>query len=86
MTSSDWIGLVAIGVTAVTALILAQRKNIESLVGQRLNEIQASVKELLGTQSSHGEQLVRHETILELAGLTERRKPGNYRATEGNKS
>ena len=74
MTTGDWIGIFTFGGGAVLALIVAQRKSIESLVGKRLDDLQTSVKELMGTATEHGEQLTRHETILELNGLTERRK------------
>lgn len=75
MTSADWVGLLAIGGAAVTTLIFAQRKSIESMVGKRLDDLQESVKTLMEDSNDHGQQLVRHETILEIHGLTRVQPP-----------
>ncbi len=75
MTSADWIGLLAVGAAAVSTLIFAQRKSIESMVGKRLDDLQESVKTLMEDSNDHGQQLVRHETILEIHGLTRIKVP-----------
>ncbi|BDU72921.1 hypothetical protein [Mesoterricola silvestris] len=56
------------------ALILGMAGLLQKMVVGRLDGIQKSIKDLTTTAQDHGEQLVRHETILELNGLTERRK------------
>lgn len=75
MTPADWIGLLAIGAAGVSTLIFAQRKSIESMVGKRLDDLQDSVKTLMEDSTSHGQLLVRHETILEIHGLTRVQPP-----------
>ena len=69
MTNPEWLSALGIAAAMVGANILANRKSIESMVGKRLDDLQESVKELMGTTMGHGEQLVRHQTVLEMHGL-----------------
>jgi len=75
MTPLEWLTLIGIVAAGATGMFLANRNTIENLVGKRLDGLQESIERLTAASTDHGEQLVRHETILELHGLTERRKP-----------
>jgi len=68
MTTSDWIIAISAGTTAVVALIVAMRRTIEGLLGQRLDDLQEGVTKLNAKSDSHGNRLTRVETVLELNG------------------
>lgn len=74
MTSMEWLYILGLILGGVTAIIVAQRGAIEALVGKRLDEIQASVAGHTTTLTEHGNALTRHETVLEINGLLDRRK------------
>ena len=77
MTPLEWLTLIGIVAAGATAMHMANRQTIESLVGKRLDRIDASITGLTESSNDHSQQLVRHETILELHGLLER--PANLR-------
>ena len=74
MTPIEWLTLIAIVSAGATGLFLANRRTIENLVGKRLDDLQSSIQKLTDSSNDHGQQLVRHETILEINGLTDRRR------------
>ncbi len=76
MTPAEWIALIGIVSAGATGLFLANRRTIETLVGKRLDGLQAAVAALTVSATDHGQQLVRHETIFEMNGLIERRVKG----------
>ena len=68
MTTSDWLLAISFGVSAVIALVFAQRKNIESLLGKRLDDLKASIDSLTEKSDDHSDRITRVETVLELNG------------------
>ena len=74
MTIPEWLTILSFFVFTGSAIILAQRRAIESLVANRLDEIRDSVSGLASTVAEHGQALTRHETVLEINGLLDRRK------------
>ena len=68
MTPTDWLTAIGIASAAVGALIVAQRRSIESLVGQRLDELQEGVATLNAKSDNHGNRITRVETVLQLNG------------------
>jgi len=71
VNSVDWIAVIGIAVATVTAIIIAQRKNIEGLVGKRLDGLQEGVSELNAKSDNHGNRITRVETVLQLNGCFE---------------
>ena len=74
MTVPEWLTIMGFFVVTGSAIILAQRRAIESLVATRLDDIRDSVSGLASTVAEHGQALTRHETVLEINGLLDRRK------------
>lgn len=74
MSVAEWLALIGIACAMGTAQFVANKRTIETLVGRRLDDLQKAIENLTEASKDHGEQLVRHQTILELNGLTEVRK------------
>ena len=74
MNILEWLTIMGFFVATGSTIIMAQRKAIESLVSKRLDEIQTSVSGLTSTVTEHGHTLTRHETVLEINGLLDRRR------------
>jgi hypothetical protein len=68
MSTSDWLLAISLGVSAVVALIIAQRRNIEGLVGKRLDDLQEGITTLTEKSDDHSHRITRVETILEVNG------------------
>ena len=74
MTIPEWLTILSFFVFTGSAIILAQRRAIESLVANRLDEIRDSLSDITATVIEHGQTLTRHEAVLEMNGLLDRRK------------
>lgn len=68
MSTANWLTLITILAAAVTAIIAAQRHNIEAMVGRRLDDLQAGMDDLNRKSDDHGNRITRVETVLELNG------------------
>ena len=68
MTTTDWVGALCGGLTAVLVIVMALRRTIESLVGKRLDIMQEGITSLNAKSDNHGNRITRVETILEVNG------------------
>lgn len=74
MTILEWLTILGFFVATGSTIVMAQRKAIESLVSGRLDEIKDAVDGHAAILTQHGEAIIRHETVLEINGLLDRRK------------